>query len=382
MTLYNKDEKINKINKFERIKISSRNNFHHTKIIKKLLPKSINENDKSTNINLIKNDKINYSNYIKGIYQIFHTHEIKIISNNFTNSDYKQLYNEQKQINEKLIENEKKNKKEIVSMLQELNKKDIIIENLRKELFQYEIIFNKNTNKGNLTILKKEIKMLEKKNKNLNEKLNLINHNINDIIVFNKNYQIEKFSFDLYSNFTIEKKGNELLEDNKNLSNTFYLKNNKYYSNFEKKDINNNNKFSNLNHLYYILNEKYKKIKKEKYNLDDIILKQEEKINQLNNSLGIMKKMAFYHSNNFLGKNFDDSQKLNDKFINKFESHLFNSFNNSFSNSFNNNLYEYKEKYPTIRLNLNKKRFIQNQLKKNKSDFQYIEINKILNKKM
>ena len=95
-----------------------------------------------------------------------------------------------------------------------------------------------------------------------------------------------------------------------------------------------------------------------------------------------MKKMAFYHSNNFLKKNFDESQKLNNKFINKFESHLFNSFNNSFSNSFNNNLYEYKEKYPTIRLNLNKKRFNQNQLKKNKSDFQYIEINKILNKKM
>ncbi len=96
MTLSIKNEKFNKINKFEKIKISSRKNFHHTKIIKNLFPNSNNENNKSMNNNSIINKKINNSNSIEGIYQIFHTHEIKIISNNFSNNDFKKLYIEQK----------------------------------------------------------------------------------------------------------------------------------------------------------------------------------------------------------------------------------------------------------------------------------------------
>ena len=379
MTLSIKNEKFNKINKFEKIKISSRKNFHHTKIIKNLFPNSNNENNKSMNNNSIINKKINNSNSIEGIYQIFHTHEIKIISNNFSNNDFKKLYIEQKQINEKLIERDKENKKEIVSMLQELNNKDLLIENLRKELFKYQILFNKKRDNENLNIFKKEIKILEKRNKNLNVKLNLISKDINIINTFTKKYQVEKFSFDLYNNLKKENNENKLLKE-KNFSNTFCFEKNNYDKYFEQKDNNNSYKLSNLNRLYNNLTEKYKQIQKEKYDLDNIILKQEEIINELNNKLGIMKKKEVYHPNNYLKNNIDKYREINYKSKNKFGPNLFNSFNNSFNLSFNNNLDKHKKKYPIIKLNLINKRLKQNQLKQNNSDFYNIEINKFLDK--
>lgn len=386
-------------------KIYSYNNIINFSIL-------VEKKNKKLNSKKIKNKKEMNINEDMKVNKIIHIDQIQILSFKKNNSImYENLYKEEKQRNNLLLEKEKEYKKKISSMLQEINSKDILIEQLRKELFKYEKIFNNNSNSEFENELKKKIKILEKKNKYLNSKIKFIdNNNFYDTFSTDEKHKfhIEKFYFNLLginmnnqlSN--LHKKVEELSEEKRNLSNSFYLKKLKYNDDLKKRDNKLNvyeNQLSFLSNSCNNLILKNGDLEKEKYNLEDIIFKQEDKITNLNNKLGEYnsiikeKNKEMEESKCYLKKLIDKytilkNNGIKNNFILK-RKILGNDLNNNNNNSFNSfdirKNYKNKINFPSIKLNFTRRNFIQLEKpsKNNNSDFKFslFEANDIIEKK-
>ena len=372
----------------------------------------VEKKNKKLNSKKIKNKKEMNINENMKVNKIIHIDQLQILSFKKNNSNmYENLYKEEKQRNNLLLEKEKEYKKKISSMLQEINSKDILIEQIRKELFKYEKIFNNNSNSDFENDLKKKIKTLEKKNKYLNSKIKFIdNNNLYDTCSTDEKHKfhIEKFYFNLLginmnnqlSN--LHKKVEELSEEKKNLSNSFYLKKLKYNDDLKKRDNKLNvyeNQLSFLSNSCNNLIIKNGDLEKEKYNLEDIIFKQEDKITHLNNKLGEYNSIIKEKN-----KEMEESKCYLKKLIDKYTIIKNNSLKNNFNlkrksigndlNNINNNSFNsfdirknYKNKinFPSIKLNFTRRNFIQLEKpsKNNNSDFKcsLFEANDIIEKK-
>lgn len=365
--------------------------IHQKKIIKGNFPFERNEKIQSNTINSInikekKNNEINKNNYMI-INEIFHVHQIEILSLKKNYSMYEKLFKEEKQRNNSLIEKEKVYNKKINSMLQELNKKDLLIEKLRIEIFKYEKYLNRNNENQNE--IEKVILKLEKRNKKLNSK---INDFFSMTSIDKVKFQIEKFSFNLEGSnnkkqiLDLNKKVEELSEEKKSL----LLKKIKYRKDLRNKDNKLNiyeNQISYISNSFNDLIIKNGDLEKEKYDLENIIFKQEDKISHLNNKIGEFnlvlkeKNKEMVESKLYFKKLIDKYKIMNNEKLNYIQNKgktllkEKNSLNNSLINSFDNNLdygktQRIKFNFPSIKSNYFNKEFNVNEssLKRNKSD--------------